>query len=93
MSLHRAAGMRNNDYTIVTTAARGRHLGAEWEIDGSFSLHTIWHQSNGPYYRSGCGGNKIIARRRVTSRVPGTGTRGLPGGLAWCYLCLPSCCP
>lgn len=94
LPLHRAAA-RNDYYTIVTTAARGRHLGAEWETDGSFSLHTIRHQSNGPCYRCGCSNSLLAGRRVAGSRFPETGTRGLPGRLAWCHLCSesPGCCP
>lgn len=92
LPLHRAAA-HNDDYTIFMTAARGRHLGAEWETDGSFSLHTIWHQSNGPDYCFGCGGNRLVAGRYVAARVPAT-RLGAPlvawrGAIYICFAAVP----
>lgn len=92
----RSAGSRrceNNQSTIVTTAAHGRSLGAKPGINGSFKLRTIWHQSNKPYHRPGCGGSSLAIGQRVASRFARTGGGGLPGHLVWCLLCLPCCCP
>lgn len=84
MPLHRAAA-RNDDYTIVTTAARGRHLGAGREIDSLLGVHTIRQKSNGPDYRSGCGVNRLVAGWRVL-----VASREWDWGSSWSLGMVPS---